>query len=601
MDSAVVSRRDLRFQLFDVLDAEALCARPRYRDHDRESLEAALDLAIQIADEVLWPNAQVGDRDEPRLVNGRVRVPPAVHEGVAAIRDAGFAAAALDYERGGMQLPATLLQACFGVLKAGDSATAGYLMLTKAAANLLDVHGTDEQKRLYMEPLYAGRFLGTMCLSEPDVGSSLGDIRCRAVPAGDGTYRLSGSKMWISGGDHDIAENIVHLVLAKLPDAPPGVKGISLFIVPSVRVGADGSLGVANDLAVAGLNHKMGYRAISNCLLSFGENGACEAHLVGAPHEGLACMFHMMNEARIGVGISGAMIGYAGYRQALRYAGERRQGRPADDRDPAQPPVPILRHADVKRMLLRQKAIVEGALALCLTCARYLDDLTTAPEADERRRAGLLLDILTPIAKAWPAEFCQEANSLAIQVHGGYGYTRDFPVERLYRDNRLNAIHEGTNGIQAIDLLGRKARMEDGAALKALMKEIRADTAAMRGLPALAEHCHALEAAASGIERATAAIGAARAEGRIGDSLANASLYLNALGHIVVAWLWLRQARAALALLERGAQADDAAFCRGKLAACRYFFRYELAGTGPVIDLLARVDTTCAVMEAEMF
>ena len=290
---------------------------------------------------------------------------------------------------------------------------------------------------------------------------------------------------------------------------------------------------------------------------------------MGAPHEGLACMFHMMNEARIGVGISGAMIGYAGYRQALRYAGERRQGRPVDDRDPARPPVPILRHADVKRMLLKQKAIVEGALALCLACARYLDDLTTAPEAGERRRAGLLLDILTPIAKAWPAEFCQEANSLAIQVHGGYGYTRDFPVERLYRDNRLNAIHEGTNGIQAIDLLGRKARMEDGAALKALMKEIRTDIAAVRGLPALAEHCGALEAAASGIERATAAIGAARAEGRIGDSLANASLYLNALGHIVVAWLWLRQARAALALLEQGPAEEEAAFCRGKLAACR--------------------------------
>ena len=225
MESAVVNPRDLRFQLFEVLGAEALCARARYRDHDRESLEAALDLAIQIADEVLWPNAPIGDRDEPRLENGRVRVPSAIHESVAAITDAGFIAAALDYDRGGMQLPAVLLQACLGVLKAADTATAGYLMLTKAAANLLDVHGTDEQKRLYMEPLYAGRFLGTMCLSEPDVGSSLGDIRCRAVPAGDGSYRLSGSKMWISGGDQDISENIVHLVLAKLPDAPPGVRG----------------------------------------------------------------------------------------------------------------------------------------------------------------------------------------------------------------------------------------------------------------------------------------------------------------------------------------------------------------------------------------
>ena len=601
MESAVVNPRDLRFQLFEVLGAEALCARARYRDHDRESLEAALDLAIQLADEVLWPNAPIGDRDEPRLENGRVRVPTAIHESVSAITDAGFVAAALDYDRGGMQLPAVLLQACLGVLKAADSATVGYLMLTKAAANLLDVHGTDEQKRLYMEPLYAGRFMGTMCLSEPDVGSSLGDIRCRAVPAGDGTYRLSGSKMWISGGDQDISENIVHLVLAKLPGAPLGVKGISLFIVPKTRVNADGTLGTANDVVVAGLNHKMGYRAISNCLLSFGENDACEAHLVGAPHEGLACMFHMMNEARIGVGISGTMIGYAGYTQAVRYAKERRQGRSVDNRDPTQPPVPIVRHADVKRMLLKQKAIVEGALALCLTCAHYLDDTTTAADEDQRRRAGLLLDILTPIAKAWPAEFCQEANSLAIQVHGGYGYTRDFPVERLYRDNRLNAIHEGTNGIQAIDLLGRKARLQDGAALAALMQEIRADIAAAQDQPALAEHCDMLEAITGEIEAATAAIGAARAEGRIGDSLANASLYLNALGHVVVSWLWLRQARAADAALQQGAAEDAAAFYRGKLAACRYFFRYELAGMRPAITLLARVDTTCAEMDADMF
>ena len=601
MESAVVNPRDLRFQLFDVLGAEALCARARYRDHDRESLEAALDLAIQIADEVLWPNAPIGDRDEPRLENGRVRIAPAIHESVAAITDAGFIAAALDYDRGGMQLPAVLSQACLGVLKAADSATVGFPLLAKAAANLLDVHGTDEQKRLYMEPLYAGRFLGTMCLSEPDVGSSLGDIRCRAVPAGDGSYRLSGSKMWISGGDQDISENIVHLVLAKLPDAPPGVKGISLFVVPKIRVKADGTLGAPNDIAVAGLNHKMGYRAISNCLMSFGENGTCEAHLVGAPHGGLACMFHMMNEARIAVGISGAMIGYAGYMQAVRYAKERHQGRPVDNRDPSQPPVPIVRHADVKRMLLKQKAIVEGALALCLTCARYLDDMTTAAEEDERERAALLLDILTPIAKAWPAEFCQEANSLAIQVHGGYGYTRDFPVERLYRDNRLNAIHEGTNGIQAIDLLGRKARWQDGAALTALMEEIRADIAAARSHPVLAEYCDALEVAASEIEMATSSIDAARADGRVGDSLANASLYLNAMGHIVVAWLWLRQARAADAALRRGAVADDAAFYRGKLAACRYFFRYELDGTKPAIALLARVDTTCAEMDADMF
>ncbi len=601
MENPVVNPRDLSFLLFEVFESEALTARPRYRDHDRESFQAALDLAIRLADDVLWPNAAIGDREEPALVNGQVRVPRAVHTGLAAVREAGFLAASLDYARGGMQLPATVAQACLGVLKAADCPTVGYLMLTKAAANLLDAHGTDEQKRLYMAPLHEGRYFGTMCLSEPDVGSSLGDMRTRAEPAGDGTYRLRGNKMWISGGDQDVSENIVHLVLARLPDAPPGVKGISLFIVPKIRVNADGSLGAPNDVAVAGLNHKMGYRAISNCLLNFGENDRCEAHLVGPPHGGLACMFHMMNEARVGVGIGAAMQGYAGYRQALHYATERRQGRPVDQKDPASPPVPIIRHADVRRMLLQQKAYVEGGLALCLACARFLDDAQTATEEGARAHAHALLDILTPIAKAWPSDYCLEANRLAIQVHGGYGYTRDFPVERLYRDNRLNAIHEGTNGIQALDLLGRKVRLDDGRAFDALMDEIRAECAEAAAVPSLAEYTTALRGACDAIEMATTAIAVEQANRRVGAALANATLYLNTLGHIVVAWLWLRQARVASAALAADLSPDDDAFYRGKLAACRYFYRYELAQTGPTIDLLARIDTTCLSAEPAMF
>ena len=601
MGDVVVNQRDLEFLLFEVLEVESLCTRPRYRDHDRASLQAALDLTLKIAEEILWPNAPAGDTTEPTLIDGQVRLPRRVHQSVAAIRDAGFVSAGLDYAAGGTQLPAVAAQACLGVLKGADSAVLGYLMLTKAAANLLDAHGTIEQKRLYMAPLYEGRYFGTMCLSEPDVGSSLGDIRSRAVPESDGTYRLSGNKMWISGGDQDVSENIVHLVLAKLPDAPPGVAGISLFIVPKIRVNPDGSLGEPNDVAVAGLNHKMGYRATSNCLLNFGENDACEAHLVGAAHGGLACMFHMMNEARISVGVGATMLGYAGYVQSLHYAKVRRQGRNVADKDPSQPTIPIIEHGDVKRMLLKQKAFVEGGLMLCLICARYLDDMATALERDAREQATRMLDILTPIAKAWPAEYCLEANKLAIQVHGGYGYTRDFPVERLYRDNRLNAIHEGTNGIQALDLLGRKVRLDEGRAFAALMAEIRAEVAAAGVEPSLAEYATALRDSCLAIEAATEAIAAARANCRIGESLANATLFLNALGHIVVAWLWLRQARVATAALGGVGAAADVAFYRGKLAACRYFYRYELAQTGPVIDLLAHIDTTCLTTDVEMF
>lgn len=601
MDGVVVSLRDLEFFLFEVLGADRLIGRARHGDHDRQSLQSILELTVKIADEVLWPNASAGDVEEPTLVDGQVRVPRAVQRSIAAVRDAGFLSAGLDEARGGMQLPAVVTQTCFGVLRAADAAAVGYLMLTRAAANLLGAYGSEEQKRLYMQPMYEGRYFGTMCLSEPDVGSSLGDIRSHAVPAGDGTYRIRGNKMWISGGDQDISENIVHLVLARLPDAPPGVKGISLFVVPKYRVNDDGSRGVANDIAVAGLNHKMGFRALSNCLLNFGENDACEAHLVGPPHGGLACMFHMMNEARIGVGVGATMLGYAGYRLSLRYARERRQGRPVDDKDPLSPPIAIIEHADVKRMLLKQKAYVEGGLLLCLTCAQLLDDMASGEGAAVKEHAEQLLDILTPIAKAWPAEYCLEANKLAIQVHGGYGYSRDFPVERLYRDNRLNAIHEGTNGIQAIDLLGRKVWLNAGGAFDALLTEIRTEADAADTKPALVEYAVALRDACVAIEAATAAIGTARANNRIADSLANATLYLHALGHIVIAWLWLRQARVAVAALAESDVAADSAFYRGKLAACGYFYRYELAQTGPMIDLLAQVDTTCLATDADVF
>jgi|TARA_Y100000814_G_scaffold239070_1_gene183294 alkylation response protein AidB-like acyl-CoA dehydrogenase len=601
MESVIINRRDLEFQIFEVFKATELCSRERFVDHDEESLKAALDVTIKIAEEVLWPNAPIGDTEEPHLKNGQVYVPQAVHRGVAAIRDAGFIAAGLDYDRGGMQLPAILLQACLGIFKAADAATPGYLMLTKAAANLLDVHGTEEQKRLYMKPMYEGRFLGTMCLSEPDVGSSLADIKCRAEPQPNGNYLLSGNKMWISGGDQDISDNIIHLVLAKLPDAPPGVKGISLFLVPKICVNPDGSLGKANDVSVAGLNHKMGYRAISNCLLNFGEKNFCEGYLIGEKHGGLACMFHMMNEARIAVGISGAMIGYTAYMQALNYAKDRKQGRPIDNRNPEHSPVPIIDHADVRRMLLKQKSFVEGALALCLMCAKYLDESETATEKNTKYRAGLLLEILTPIAKTWPAEFCQESISLAIQVHGGYGYTKDFSVERLYRDNRLNAIHEGTSGIQAIDLLGRKVRIEEGLGFNFLMEDITSDIEYASSWPELKTFTTTLMEYLSDIVKATKNINDARDDGRKADSLANASLYLHALGHIVVSWLWLKQSVVAFEQITKSPDTQDADFYKGKISACKYFFLYELPQIKPLIHLLSNIDTTCREHEPKMF
>jgi alkylation response protein AidB-like acyl-CoA dehydrogenase len=611
MQSKILSRRDLEFVLYELLDVGALTDRERYADHTRETFDAALDTCERMATELFEPHYRKNDQNEPRVYidedgSERVRIIPEVKQALDAFCQAGLMAAGQDYDLGGMQLPAAVSAACFAWFKGANVSTAGYPFLTIGNANLLLAHGTREQIDTYVRPMMQGRFFGTMCLSEPQAGSSLADIKTRAEPQADGSYRLFGNKMWISAGEHELSENIVHLVLAKIPGAPPGVKGISLFIAPKKLVNADGSLGERNDVVLAGLNHKMGYRGITNTLLNFGEGkfkpgGAAGAvgYLVGEANRGLACMFHMMNEARIGVGMGAVLLGYTGYLHALDYARSRPQGRPPGAKDPSSPQVPIVEHADVRRMLLAQKSYVEGGLALCLYCARLVDEQKTGESQAAREEARLLLDILTPIAKSWPSQWCLEANNLAIQVHGGYGYTRDYKVEQFYRDNRLNPIHEGTHGIQAMDLLGRKVGMEGGRALELLLAKMAATEAEALagGSPLLAECAAALNAA-------TAATGATTRQllsGRDANlMLANASAYLEMLGHVVIAWVWLRQAVIAQRALA-SAPGGEADFYQGKLQACRYFFRYELPKTAAQHELLRGLDPTCLEMRDQWF
>jgi len=611
MQSKILSRRDLEFVLYELLEVGALTSRPRYADHSRETFDAALDTCERMATELFEPHYRKSDQNEPRVFidedgSERVRIIPEVKQALDAFCQAGLMAAGQDYDMGGMQLPAVVNAACFAWFKGANVSTAGYPFLTIGNANLLLAHGTKQQIDTYVRPMMEGRFFGTMCLSEPQAGSSLADIKTRAEPQSDGNFRLFGNKMWISAGEHDLSENIVHLVLAKIPGAPLGVKGISLFIVPKKLVNADGSLGERNDVVLAGLNHKMGYRGTTNTLLNFGEGkfkpgGSAGAlgYLVGEPNRGLACMFHMMNEARIGVGMGAVLLGYTGYLHALDYARSRPQGRPPAAKDPASPQVPIVEHADVRRMLLAQKSYVEGGLALCLYCARLVDEQKTGKSEAAQEEAGLLLDILTPITKSWPSQWCLEANSLAIQVHGGYGYTRDYKVEQLYRDNRLNPIHEGTHGIQAMDLLGRKVGMARGRAFELLLARMEQTAAAAQAgdAPPLREFAAALRAAMAKAGATTRQLLAGR---DVDLMLANASVYLEMLGHLVVAWIWLRQALVAQSALGK-AQGDDVAFYRGKLQACRYFFRYELPRTGAQNELLRSLDPTCLEMRDEWF
>lgn len=598
-------RHTVDFLLNDWLKVDSLLQRERFADHSLETFGQVLDTCERMAREKYAPFNRLVDTQEPRVESGpdgdRVVLPAATQAAWDAYAASGMLSAAQNYDIGGMQLP-YVVEAAANAFFAKASVSIGSGMLSVGNANLLMKHGTPLQQQVFALNEFSGRFSGTMCLSEPQAGSSLSDVATRAVPDGDGfetdplgpRYRLRGNKMWISSGEHELTENIIHLVLAKIPDAQgqlvPGTRGISLFIVPKKLVDTAGQLtGERNDVALAGLNHKCGWRGTTNTLLNFGEGrfrpggqGGAIGYLVGQPGQGLRCMFHMMNEARIGVGLAATMLGMAGFEASLDYARNRPQGRPITGagKDPAQPPVPIVEHADVKRMLLAQKSYAEGALALELYCARLVDELHTADEASAAE-AGLLLEVLTPIAKSWPSEWCLEANSLAIQVLGGYGYTRDFPVEQYWRDNRLNMIHEGTHGIQALDLLGRKVVMDGGAGFKLLAGRINTTIEAAGQAAGLAEDANALAAA---LQKLGAATKAAWATGVPDEALANATPYLQAFGHVVLAWVWLD-----VALVSAGRA--------GALAAHRYFFAYELPKIDAWLGVVARREAVCRTLD----
>ena len=612
-------RSTLDFLLYQWLGVESLQQRERFGEHSRETFDAVLDTCERIAREKYAPFNRLVDIEEPRTVTGpdgglRVVLPKATHDAYQAYADSGMLSASQDYDLGGMQLPYTV-EAAANSFFAMASVSIGSGLLSVGNANLLMKHGTPAQKQVFALNEFSGRWAGTMCLSEPQAGSSLSDITTRAVADGADfesdvlgpRYRLRGNKMWISAGEHELTENIIHLVLAKIPDEGgklvPGTRGISLFVVPKKLVNHHGELtGVRNDVALAGLNHKLGWRGTTNTLLNFGEgkypvNGGPGAigYLVSKPGEGLRCMFHMMNEARIGVGTAATMLGMAGYYASLDYARTRTQGRPIKGagKDATQPQVALIEHADIKRMLLAQKAYCEGALALELYCARLVDEqhTGTAEQADEAR---ILLEVLTPIAKSWPSEWCLEANSMAIQIHGGYGYTRDFPVEQYWRDNRLNMIHEGTHGIQAADLLGRKVLMENGRGLSLLGGRMMATVTRARQIEELAAYAGELEKA---LIRGDIATRAAWSTANPAEALANAVPYLQAFGHTLLAWIWLDLACTALTLDD----SKSVAKTQGITGATAYFYHYEL----PKIDAWYRVvesrDMTCADMAQEAF
>ncbi len=580
----LIDDRDVELILDEVLDVTRLFRLPYFADHDRETAEMFIGAARDLARDSLFPAYRTLDTEPPKLVDGRVHVHPRMRELYARLTELGVVSAPRPHAVGGAQVPLTVFSLATAYLMAGNLSAYGYAGLTQGAAHLLEAFGDDALRATYMARMYAGTWTGTMALTEPQAGSSLADITTVAEPTADGHYLLRGSKIFISGGDHDLADNVVHMTLARIAGAPPGMKGVSLFCVPKRRL--DGETLVDNDVAVTGLIHKIGWRGLPSLALAYGERGDCRGWLVGAPHQGIRYMFQMMNEARIMVGLNGVATASVAYHESLAYARTRQQGRPVTAKDPAAPPVAITQHADVRRMLLRQKAIVEGALLLLVRASWYAD-LASHGEGSEREHAGRLLELLTPIAKSFPAEKGFEANALAIQIHGGYGYSSEYLPEAWLRDQKLNSIHEGTTGIQAADLLGRRAMASGGAGLQALAKEISATCARARAAGVTPRWIADVERAVGVVGSLTTELAQRGLAGDVESMMLHATDYLDLVSTVVIAWQWLELAAVAQAALAgplpRGRASRDVGYYRAKLAAAQYWLFTEL----PRIDHLA--------------
>jgi len=575
MANEYISMRNLKFLIHEVFDIASLSKYDYHADYNAEMFDMILDTAKQLADTEMFPFYEEMDKMNPKLENGTIKVHPQVGKVIQRLGEDGWIAARKSYELGGQQMPYAVLNNALCVFYAANFAAASYAFLTSGAANLIDSFGSEILKEKYLEPMYTGKWQGTMALTEPQAGSSLSDIKTTATPTNDGYYNIKGQKIFISGGDHTGVPNVVHLTLAKIDGGPAGAKGISLFVIPKHRFKDDGGF-EGNDVITAGKFEKMGSTAYVTTHLVFGENDDCRGWLVGEPHHGLKYMFQMMNEARIAVGMTANAISSAAYYASLQYANERPQGRHISKKDVRLPQVEIIEHADVRRMLLFQKSVVEGAQALVTLCSFYAD-MEHVTEGEEREKYRLLLELLTPIVKTYPSEMGNLSVSAGLQCLGGYGYCKDFPLEQYYRDTRINSIYEGTTGIQGMDLLGRKVLMKNGQAAQLFFQEVSKTIAEAKQIESTATYAEALEKSMQQLQQTTGYLIGLAQKDRPEVFLTDATLYLEMTGHITIAWQWLMQGIVAAKALEKGGlNEDDSNFYNGKMHTLQYYFLYEL-------------------------
>jgi alkylation response protein AidB-like acyl-CoA dehydrogenase len=599
MAEKFLSERNLKFLLYEVFDAPSLLGYPRYAHHSPEVFDMVIDTAMKMGKDLLFPSFEEMDKNPPRFEGGKVKVHPSVKRLMKECGEGGWISAVAGEEVGGQQLPFTVGLIPTLVFSATNYSASNYPNLNMGAAHLLESFGTDEQKKTYIPLLFSGAWQGTMALTEPQAGSSVGDITTTATPTDQDYYLIRGQKIFISAADHDCVDNVVNMMLARIAGAPPGLKGISMFIVPKKRFGEDGTL-VPNDLTVMGIYHKMGYRGCPITQLSLGDNGDCRGWLVGEANRGLYYMLQMMNEARLVVGMNAAGIASAAYYTALQYAKERPQGRPLTSKDPTIPQSPIIEHADIKRMLLFQRAVIEGSLGLLFQCT-VLSDLALATEGEDREKYSLLLDLLTPVAKTYPAEQAIHSVSQALQCLGGYGYCDEFPIEQHYRDTRIHPIHEGTTGIQGLTLLGRNVVMKNGKAFTIFLGEVESAIARAEASAELAPRAKELAAAIEKLKEVVGHLVGIAVGGNIDLFLADSTLFIEFFGTIAVAWQWLLQALAVEKAQAAGPSPADESFYAGKIYAFKYFYAYELPKIEGMARRLLNTDGLTLSMKTEFF
>ncbi len=582
-----INMRDIRFVLYEQLGIERLCEFDKFKDFSRETFDMVLEEAAKLAAEVIAPLNPISDKEGCTYEKGKVKVPAAFHEAFKKYCEGGWIAASVDAEAGGQGLPETVGLAAAEMFVGACCSFTTYPGLTRGAANLIQSFGTPEQKKLYLEKMYRGQWTGTMCLTEPQAGSAVGDIKTMAKKDGD-HYLIQGTKIFITAGEHDLAENIIHAVLARTENAPPGIKGLSLFIVPKIRINPDGSLGEPNDVNCGGIEHKMGIKGSATCTLNFGDEGRCHGYLLGQEGQGIQLMFQMMNEARLGVGLQGFALGNVAYLYALKYAKERIQGVEITRmKDPTAPRVPIIKHPDVRRMLMTMKAYTEGLRALIYRAAYYADLAKVATNAQEKEFCINMVDLLIPVVKAYSTDIAFRLTEWAIQIHGGYGYCGEYPVEQLCRDVKITSIYEGTNGIQAMDLVGRKLSLKKGALFLGWMKEINEFIEKYKGHAQMGAAVSQLEQAKNTLVNVSMSFGKAAAEGDILFPMLYACPYLEMFGEVELAYLLIQQALIAQEKLQAifakyGAstpeaqsklveEQTEAAFYKGKIFNAEFF------------------------------